>query len=720
MFKKSLVLLLAFSLLISVFAFANAKAFKVTDKSQLLPGPAADGKVGDYILKNEKVAFLIGQLDNYHGYMKSGGNILDAIYCGGEDQFDEMHTYFGWPKQAIYENIYIEKNGSNGGAAVLKLTGHHSDIPGIAITTTYTLFPGTNYLIIKTTLVNNSGKDIDKMILGDATFFGYARPFTFGLGYKVSRIDTDFIGAQGDKIAYGVTTTERDENGKLRDIHISYIFADPEIKTVAIKNGEKVTFQRIFVVGKDLSSVLETSLDIRGKGYTMVSGKAEFANGKPIANSKVNIFDDKGILYIVAYTDENGNYKFPANPGKYTAKVDVMGVNTVKAPEIVVKGEEEIKADVVVGKYAEENKVLWGPYLSDLGKDSVYINWKTLVPAKGKILINGKILEDNTVSNLHHFKITGLKPGEEYTYSLVVEDGAAKGVTTDSYTFRTVADHPEKFKFVVYADTRTYNKRHRMVADKIAEENPDFVIHVGDLVMDGRIMSDWDGFFWAIKNMAAKAPFYPVLGNHEYNSKYYFSSFVTPQGGGDYNEQYYSFDYGNAHFVVLDADILLMQKDKEGMERETQWLINDLEKHKDAKWKFVFFHEPFWTNCTEYGKDPVSPTIDYWKPVFEKYGVDIVFNSHYHMYERFTNNKIEYIVTGGGGAPLYSKVRSYNEKYPFTTKDITGIHHFVEVIVDGNQVKVLVKGVAQQTDKKKEDGFFPVNVILDHFVLNKY
>lgn len=720
MYKKLFVLFLVFSLL-TVAAFSNAKVFRVTDKSQLLNGPAADGKVGDYILTNEKVSFLIGNLNNYHGYMKSGGNLLDVTYAGGEDQFDEMHTYFGWPKQAIYENIFVVNNGSDGGPAVLKLVGHHSDIPGIKITTTYTLLPDENYLIMKTTLDNQSGKDINKMILGDATFFGYAQAFTFGLGFKVSRTDTDLLGAMGDNIAYGVTTTETDENGKLRDIHISYIFADPEIKTVSIKNGEKVSFQRIFLVGRDLSSVLKTAFDIRSKDYTLVTGKATFENGKPLSNVKVNIYDSKGTLYIVSYTNENGMYTFPALKGEYTAKIDLMGMNTVSSPKIVVNNEIELNVDkAVVGKYVSENKVLWGPYLSDLTKDSVYVNWKTLVPAKGKVIVNGKTYEDMNNTVMHHLKITGLKPGTEYTYKLVVEEGSAKGVESESYTFKTVPEKVKEFKFVVYGDTRTYNKRHKLVADKIAAQKPAFVINDGDLVMDGRVLGDWDGFFWAIKNMAATAPFYPVLGNHEYNSKFYFSSFVTPQGGGDYNEQYYSFDYGPAHFIVLDADVLLMQKDKEGMEKETQWLINDLEKNKDAKWKFVFFHEPFWTNCTEYGVEPVSPTVDYWKPVFEKYGVDMVINSHFHMYERFENNGIDYITTGGGGAPLYTHVKSYEDKYPFTIKDVVGLHHFVEIFVSENQVKVVVKGVAQQTDKKSEDGFVPVNVVLDHFVLNKF
>ncbi len=719
---RKILFLLVVLTTVSVVAFSAAQAFQVTQTSQLLLGPAADGRIGDYVLKNDKVAFLIGNLNNYHGYMKCGGNVLDAVYSNGEDEFDEFHTYFGWPKQAIYEKIQILSDGSNGGPAVLKLTGHHSDIPGIAITTNYTLYPGKNYLVVSTTLANNSGKDISKMILGDAAYFGYAKPFTFGLGYKVNRIDTHFIGAQGDNIAYGFTTLQLDNSGKMRKVHISYIFVDPEIMTVSLKNGEKVTYQRLFFVGKDVSSLLNTVFSLRKEAYSVVKGKAFNYNGGALKNVKVNIYDEKGTLYTVSYTDENGNYSFPALPGKYSVKVDVAGMNTSTSPTIEVKstGKEISLTTPLIGKYVSQNKLVWGPYLSDLTQRSVYVNWKTLVPSTGEVVIGRNIYKDNKVATLHHLQITGLTPGRQFFYKVKVDDGAAKGLESAQYAFKTVPLHVTKFSFVVYGDTRTYNKRHKVVADAIAAEHPAFVINDGDLVMDGRIKSDWDGFFWAIKNMAATSPFYPVLGNHEYNSKYYFSSFVTPKGGGQDSEQYYSFDYGPAHFIVLDADILLMQRDVKGMEKETAWLENDLKTHQNAKWTFVLYHEPFWTNCSEYGNEPVSPTIKYWKPLFEKYGVDMVFNSHFHTYERFTNDKIQYVVTGGGGAPLYVHVKKPEDRYPFTAVEKPGYHHYMLVTVTQNQVKVLVKAVLKQTDKKKEDGVKPAKFIMDQFKLNKF
>ncbi len=718
--RKILISLLVFVLIFSTLAFGEA--FRVTSEDQLFKGPEVSGKIGDYVLKNDRVAFLVGDLHNFHGYMKSGGNVLDAIYIGGKDEFDEVHTYFGWPKQAIYENIKIVSDGSGNSPSILELKGHHSDIPGVKIKTRYILEPGKDYLKMVTTLSNNTGKDIEKIILGDAVFFGYARPFTFGLGYKVNKIDTVLLGAQGNNVAYGFSTLQKDENGNIRKIHISYIFSDPEIMTVPIKNGESVTYERLFFVERDISKVLKDVFDARGEKYALVKGIVKKNDGTPIKNARVNIYDENKTLYSVSVTDKNGNFSFPALKGKYTADIDVEGMISISSPSVTVSkipGKDAFDNELIA-KYVSENKILWGPYLSDVTPDSVYVNWKTLVPAKGEVIVNGKRYQDTSVSQLHHLKISGLSEGGRYTYKLKIEDGDAKGLESEEYSFMLPKKNMKEFRFVVYGDTRTYNKRHRFVADKIAEEHPTFVIHTGDLVMDGRIKSDWNGFFWAIKNLAAISPFYPVLGNHEYNSEYYFNSFVTPKGGGEYNEQYYSFDYGPVHFIVLDADILLMQKDIKGMEEETKWLEEDLKAHKDAKWKFVFFHEPFWTNCTEYGVVPESPTVKYWKPLFEKYGVDIVFNSHHHLYERFEDYKIQYVTTGGGGAPLYVHLKKPEDRYPFTVLDSVGYHHYVLVDVTENQIKVVVKGVAKQTDKKKEDGFIPEDKLLDSFKLNKF
>ena len=163
-------------------------AFQIKDPAQLIGGPAASGRICDYMLKNSSISVLIGSLKNYHGYMKSGRNILDVALTGQNNHlFDEAHTYFPWPKQAIYEKIIIKDNGKQSGNAVIEAVGHKNDMPLIKIDTTYTLTANSSYVVIRTTLTNTSDKDVGPMILGDVTFFVYARSFLYGNGFSFKK-----------------------------------------------------------------------------------------------------------------------------------------------------------------------------------------------------------------------------------------------------------------------------------------------------------------------------------------------------------------------------------------------------------------------------------------------------------------------------------------------------------------------------------------------------
>jgi hypothetical protein len=311
-FVRKLLAILILVAVLSTLAIGAAVAKKIESEGDLIGGPAADGKIGDYLMKNEKIAIIIGNKGNYHGYMRSGGNVLDAALAGTHyDLLDEFHTYFGWPKQLIAEKIEIVNDGSNGKAAIIKVSGHHSHIDGVKVTSWYILDPGVNYLKIVTKLVNNSGKDLNKLILGDAAFFGYARAFLWGKGFTINKADTMLLGAQGDGIAYGFSTTEYDpETKEMRDIHISYIFTDPEVKTVNLKNGESVTYERLFFVARDIASIQKEILDMRGIKYTLLEGYVIDNIGNTLANVPVQVLDENGVVYSVAYTDASGKYEF--------------------------------------------------------------------------------------------------------------------------------------------------------------------------------------------------------------------------------------------------------------------------------------------------------------------------------------------------------------------------------------------------------------------------
>lgn len=233
---------------------------------------------------------------------------------------------------------------------------------------------------------------------------------------------------------------------------------------------------------------------------------------------------------------------------------------------------------------------------------------------------------DDAAVALHHVCLTGLEQDTCYHYTLTVGGGETSG----DHTFQTF---PEKgpFTFIVYGgDTQeqlpyfTQAERHALVAERIAANEPDalFVMHVGDTVCvvdDGG--DEWDRFFTAGgRTLFADMPVMPVLGNHENNATVWYDTFGMPE--------WYSFDCGSSHFVVLDSNDWATPH----MEEETAWLRADLKENRDknpAGRTFVSFHHPPYSSGTRH-PGGWTDIRELWVPVFEEYQVDMVFNGHVH------------------------------------------------------------------------------------------
>jgi predicted phosphodiesterase len=235
-------------------------------------------------------------------------------------------------------------------------------------------------------------------------------------------------------------------------------------------------------------------------------------------------------------------------------------------------------------------------------------------------------------------KVDGLKPFTRYEYHIGAEEVPPGGA------FLTAPDGPAPFRFVVYGDTRSYPDRHQVVCEAIAKEDPAFVVCTGDLVADGQVWDQWKPqFFDPARSYLEKATLWPVRGNHDGDGTLYCNLFDLPEA-----KLYYSFNFGNAHFVVLDTEL-------QGKERAMlRWLKQDLAKNR-AEWTFIFYHVPTFNvggHTSDWGRN------DY-LPIFESSGVDFVVTGHSHLYERFLpigpagKKPIIHIVSGGGGAPPY-------------------------------------------------------------------
>jgi 3',5'-cyclic AMP phosphodiesterase CpdA len=276
--------------------------------------------------------------------------------------------------------------------------------------------------------------------------------------------------------------------------------------------------------------------------------------------------------------------------------------------------------------------------------NSIIVSWETVTPTTqnevhwGLSPTLGNItVEKSFISKtFHKVMLTRLTPAKIYYYSVISD-----GIESPLYSFQTASPQNDTIRFVVYGDSRggwDNWQNTLLVSQAIEKAHPAFVLNTGDLVDNGKNLNDWIDFFNA-SSFVHNSTLYPVPGNHENYSTLYFRFFSLP-----WNEHWYSFDNGPVHFIGLDSNprnaYRLMQN---------LWLLHEL-RTLSKPFTIVFFHHPLYSSG-EHGNTTLLQKL--WAPLFERYHVDIVFNGHDHDYEHCYINGITYIVTGGGGAPLY-------------------------------------------------------------------
>jgi 3',5'-cyclic AMP phosphodiesterase CpdA len=149
----------------------------------------------------------------------------------------------------------------------------------------------------------------------------------------------------------------------------------------------------------------------------------------------------------------------------------------------------------------------------------------------------------------------------------------------------------------------------------------------GDLVNRGAERDDWDSLFYNAQGVWTHRPVMPTIGNHECQGgkpKLYLKEFTLPENGpkGIEPEHAYSFEYGNALFVVLDGNL--------APSSQAAWLEQKLSQ-THATWKFVMYHQPAYSSGGN--RDNVELRAA-WTPLFDKYHVDMALQGHDHAYLR--------------------------------------------------------------------------------------
>lgn len=248
--------------------------------------------------------------------------------------------------------------------------------------------------------------------------------------------------------------------------------------------------------------------------------------------------------------------------------------------------------------------------------------------------------------------LTGLDPATRYYYGIF--DGETRLTPADpSYRFQTHPAFGAKDKplyFWVVGDSGTGDARqaavHQAMVDYNRERNRelDLYIHVGDMAYGSGTEKEFsERFFDMYEPTLRNTVVWAAMGNHEGKTSRgesgegpYYDAYLCPiaaEAGGvaSGKEAYYSFDFGNVHFIVLDSFDL----DRHPSGAMAQWLRTDLEKTK-ADWLIAYWHHPPYTKGS-HDSDKESNLVEmreHIMPILEAGGVDAVFTGHSHIYER--------------------------------------------------------------------------------------
>ena len=355
------------------------------------------------------------------------------------------------------------------------------------------------------------------------------------------------------------------------------------------------------------------------------------------------------------------------------------------------------------------------PYLQWPTREAVTIMWETSSEATGEVVFyetarvhatgtgrfesvvaSARIVQETSSPRcVHVVTLDGLLSGTSYHYQ--VRSGNDRGEQCESTMcpFRTAPEAQTPFSFSVTSETggTCTDDYNREVFAQISRYRPDFLMMVGDAVCRGKNYDDWNRFFFEPgKQVLAQTPFYLVPGNHEENAAWYYDFTAFPEP-----KNYYAFRYGNTHFIGLDSTAIVPYKDGKPYLNEDDFgpgdpqhdfLIRELSASDEATWKIVFFHYPPYVSA-DYQVEEMRILC----PILEKYGVDVVFNSHTIAYERshpMRNNELDlmsgivYIVAGGAG----SRPEWFHHARAWHTAHALAVPHMVQVTIAGTRLEM--------------------------------
>ena len=357
------------------------------------------------------------------------------------------------------------------------------------------------------------------------------------------------------------------------------------------------------------------------------------------------------------------------------------------------------------------------PYVQNVGSDHASVLWTSRDRGVGSLQYSDGKTEAFAISQVRQFDpaqtgldfvfyqyqadMSGLREGTEYFYRVFIEGNLlTPAPPAVELSFRTASK--AAFTFLVLGDSGEGSSQQRQLAALIAKDPAALLLHVGDVVYPSGELLGFENLHFAVyRDIMTKVPFFPCPGNHDYETNQagpYLSVHAVPSANVPNADRgrYYSFDWGDVHFISLDSNIPL-EKAAAGMGPMLDWLDKDLQSTRKF-WRIAFFHHTPYP-ISDHINDPLCILArQKIVPVLERYRVPLVIAGHEHTYQRTkplrngaavdANSGTQYLVSGGGGAGLFHILQK-----PDFLATATDVNNYLRCDVVGTRLTVRAIGL---------------------------
>ncbi|MBX3220945.1 MAG: metallophosphoesterase [Labilithrix sp.] len=338
-----------------------------------------------------------------------------------------------------------------------------------------------------------------------------------------------------------------------------------------------------------------------------------------------------------------------------------------------------------------------GPWVQRVTSSSAVVRVEVDPPAAAAVEIGlgptegdsgQRVFTSDAPRALHTIVLDGLQPGTRYPYSVRV------GATSKYAAFVTAppdeGDAP--FRFLVYGDNRTDDAAHAAVVRAMVPAATDFLVHTGDFVADGGSAAEWQTFFDIEAPLLGARCLFSCVGNHELTdgSGIAYARFFGPtdlpavvdagraptgRAPAALRPEHLNGTYrwGNTRFFFINGLVSYR-----GTVDRT-WLetaLTEADAEASLKWRVVVVHHGPWSSGP-HGKNARLHDAGI-IPLLKEHKVDLILSGHDHIYERGFADGLAYVVSGGGGAPVYPIKAPLPE-----ARKLESVRHFVDVSVSG-------------------------------------